>query len=170
MWVGLMQSVEVPRKGRNFACRMSFFFSFFWSTPQHVEFKSVSQRSRQRRCWSCWDTVGTLNNPFFFFFFFFLFQPHPWHMEVPGPGTESEPHLPPIPQLWQCQILNPLFWAGDWTGNSTETSQIINPLCRSGKSQTVFWLKTATSTLAGISSLPCIFQICQPPQRCEPIP
>ena len=26
-----------------------------------------------------------------FFFFFFLFWPHPWHMEVPTPGTESKP-------------------------------------------------------------------------------
>ena len=27
-------------------------------------------------------------------------------MEVPGPGIESELQLQPIPQLWQCQILN----------------------------------------------------------------
>ena len=27
------------------------------------------------------------------------------HMEVLGPGIESEPQLQPIPQLQQCQIL-----------------------------------------------------------------
>ena len=32
--------------------------------------------------------------------FFFLFgQLHLLHMEVPGPGIESEPRLQPIPQL-----------------------------------------------------------------------
>ena len=35
-------------------------------------------------------------------FFFFSFQPHPWHMEVPGPGIE------PAPSQRQYQILNPL--------------------------------------------------------------
>ena len=33
--------------------------------------------------------------------FFFFFWPYPWHMEVPGPGTES------APQQWH-QIFNPL--------------------------------------------------------------
>ena len=33
---------------------------------------------------------------------------NPWHMEVPGPGTESKPQLQPMPQLQQCQVLNPL--------------------------------------------------------------
>ena len=41
-----------------------------------------------------------------FFAFFLLFQPHPWHMEVPGPETESEPQLQPTWQQRQCQILN----------------------------------------------------------------
>ena len=31
-----------------------------------------------------------------------------WHIEVPGPGTESESELQPTPQLQQRQILNPL--------------------------------------------------------------
>ena len=40
--------------------------------------------------------------------FLFLFWPHLRHMEVPRPGTESELQLQPMPQLQQCQILNPL--------------------------------------------------------------
>ena len=38
--------------------------------------------------------------------FFFLFQPHLWHMEVPGSDIESKTQLQPTPQLWQHQILN----------------------------------------------------------------
>ena len=41
-----------------------------------------------------------------FLFFFFL---HPWHMEVPRPGIESEP------QLQQHWILNPLSQEGGQT-------------------------------------------------------
>ena len=44
------------------------------------------------------------------FSFFFLFQLHMWHMEVPGPGIESDMQWQPIPQLWQQQILKPLCW------------------------------------------------------------
>ena len=29
----------------------------------------------------------------------FILKPHPWHMEVPGPGIESEPQLQPTLQL-----------------------------------------------------------------------
>ena len=36
---------------------------------------------------------------------------HLWHIEVPGPGIESEPQLQPKPQLQQCWILNPLCCA-----------------------------------------------------------
>ena len=32
----------------------------------------------------------------------------PWHIEVPGPGTEFKLQLWPTPQLWQHQILNSL--------------------------------------------------------------
>ena len=48
---------------------------------------------------------------------FFLFQLLcPQHMEVPRPGTESEP------QLQQLQILNLLCPAGDWTWAVAETT------------------------------------------------
>ena len=52
----------------------------------------------------------------------------------PGPGTEFKPELWPTPQLQQCRILNPLWWAGDQTNASTETSRITNPLDHSGNS------------------------------------
>ena len=65
----------------------------------------------------------------FFFFFLFLFQLHLQYTEVPGPGIESKL------QLQQHQILNPLHWAGDGTGASTEKSHIINPLHHSGNSR-----------------------------------
>ena len=51
---------------------------------------------------------------------FFLFRPHPWHMEVPRPSTESKPELQPMSQLQQCQILNPLCWTGDQTSASRD--------------------------------------------------
>ena len=73
-------------------------------------------------------------------FFFLSFLPHPWHMEVPGPGIESEPYLWPISQLQQCQILKPLHQARDWTGNATETSQIINSLNHTGNSYLEFFI------------------------------
>ena len=34
---------------------------------------------------------------------------------APGPGISYEPQSKPKPQLWQCQILNPMCWAGDRT-------------------------------------------------------
>ena len=42
--------------------------------------------------------------------FFFLFQPHPRHMEVPGPVVASKPELRPTPQPQQPWILNPQCW------------------------------------------------------------
>ena len=51
--------------------------------------------------------------------FFPPFQPHPWHMDVSGPGIESKPLRCPSPQLWQRWILNPLSWAGDGTCAAT---------------------------------------------------
>ena len=34
-------------------------------------------------------------------------------MDVPGPGIESKSQLRPMPQLWQCWILNPLLHRGN---------------------------------------------------------
>ena len=57
------------------------------------------------------------------FCFVFLSWLHPQHMEIPGPGTESEPHLQPMPQLQQHRILNPLCQARDQTCANSETTQ-----------------------------------------------
>lgn len=46
-----------------------------------------------------------------FFFFFFFNHPHSmW--TFPGPGIAFEPELWPVPQLWQCRILNPCAGLG----------------------------------------------------------
>ena len=45
--------------------------------------------------------------------FFGLYQQH---MEIPRPGTESKPQLHPVPQLRQCQILNPQHHSGNSEG------------------------------------------------------
>ena len=41
-------------------------------------------------------------------------------MEISGPGIKFELLLRPVPQLWQCQILNPLHWARDEAGDATD--------------------------------------------------
>ena len=82
--------------------------------------------------------------PFFFFFPFFLLWLHPWHMEDPRLGVETELQLPAyttataMPGLslvcglhhssWQCRILNPLSQARDRTHILVDTSRILNPL------------------------------------------
>ena len=38
---------------------------------------------------------------------FVLFLLHLWHVAGPGPGIKAVPQLQPVPQLWQCWILNP---------------------------------------------------------------
>ena len=86
-------------------------------------------------------------------------------MEVPGPGTESEPQMESIPQLQQCQILNPLHWT--WGSNLHHGRQywILNLLCYSGNSLfleffyyylfSFFWLPNGTwSSGTGIRSEP----------------
>ena len=58
------------------------------------------------------DRVLCCNLALYHSFSFFLFCPHPWHIEVPGPGMESEAQLWPMPELQQSQILNQLPWLG----------------------------------------------------------
>ena len=43
------------------------------------------------------------------------------HMEISGSEMESKPQLQSTPQLWPCQILNPLHQAGDPTHSSAAT-------------------------------------------------
>ena len=38
----------------------------------------------------------------------FFFPLHPWHVEIPGPGLESELQVWTTPLLWEHQILNSL--------------------------------------------------------------
>ena len=54
-------------------------------------------------------------------FLFFNFWPHSQHMEISWPGIKSEPQLQPMPQPWQCWIINLLFWARDQTCTSAAT-------------------------------------------------
>ena len=63
-----------------------------------------------------WAIMGT---PIFIIIIIFFLWPHPWHMEVSGPGIESKPQL--WPMLQQGYILNPLGQAEDWTHTVTET-------------------------------------------------
>ena len=51
--------------------------------------------------------------PLFLHLFFLILWRHPWHMEVPGPGIESELQLQPTPHLQQHQILNPPCHSGN---------------------------------------------------------
>ena len=39
-------------------------------------------------------------------------EAHPWHKEIPGPRIQPKLQLRPMPQQWQCQILNPLCHLG----------------------------------------------------------
>ena len=48
-------------------------------------------------------------------FCIYIYIGHPAAYGAPGPGIRSEPQLLPMPQLWQCQIPNPLCWARDQT-------------------------------------------------------
>ena len=92
-------------------------------------------------CWIC--------RVFFVCLFCFL-GPHPCHMEIPRPGVESELQLPAHTEAiatWdlshvcnldcssqQCQILNPLIEAKDWTHILMDTSRVLNPLSHNGNS------------------------------------
>ena len=58
----------------------------------------------------CWGNVS-VNSSETKFSFTFFFQLPLQHMEVPWPGTESEPELQPTPQLQQQGIINSLHWA-----------------------------------------------------------
>ena len=74
--------------------------------------------------WTCHHGPPAPPRCIFFYFFFILtnfFWWHSRHIEVPRLGIESEPQLRTVPQLRQCQILNPLPWTRDWTQTSAVT-------------------------------------------------
>ena len=58
---------------------------------------------------------------------YFMKELHLWHVEVPGPGRESEPQLQPMPQLRQHPILNLLCWTRDRTHTATGTTPDSKP-------------------------------------------
>ena len=64
---------------------------------------------------------------------------HPWHMEVPGPGTESQPQLEPMPRLQQHLILKATALSpgsnSGLFGNQRHGRQILNPLSHSNNSK-----------------------------------
>ena len=75
---------------------------------------------------------------FHFISFHFIFWQHSWHMKIPGPGTESEPQLPPMPQLRQQGILQPTTQSWGWHPCLHSVlscwSWFLNPLCHHGNS------------------------------------
>ena len=93
---------------------------------------------------------------FFFFFFFCSLGPHWRHMEVPRLGVQLEQWLLSYTRAtatrdwnrifnlhqssWQCQILNPLSEAKDWTLNLMVTDQIHFRCATKGTpSMTSYW-------------------------------
>ena len=86
-------------------------------------------------------------------FFLSFLGMHLWHMEVPSLGGELELWLPayatatamPDPSCfcdlhhssWQCQILNPLSRARNWTQVLMDASWVFNLLCHNG----ISWIK-----------------------------
>lgn len=73
---------------------------------------------------------------------FFYAPPPPWHMEIPGPGSEPEPRTEPEPQLWslpwlQKRSLTRCMGGGlnlHLCNNPSPCSQIRKPLCHSRNS------------------------------------
>ena len=101
--------------------------------------------------WICHDTARSR-----LLFFFFFLQLYLWHMEVPWLVVESKLQLLAYStttatamqesshignlchSLQQCQILNPLSEAREWTYILMDTSQVLNPLSCNGSSHIYF--------------------------------
>ena len=62
---------------------------------------------------------------------FFFLWPHPWHMEIAGPGIESEPQLCSLCRIWSnTGSLNPLGQAMDRTlGHHRDQNHCSQILC-----------------------------------------
>ena len=65
----------------------------------------------------------------------FFFFSNSQHMEAPWPGMESEPQLQPMPQLWQCWILSPL-----WHGRNPKIIFLIKGVRSTGYPHTKIWI------------------------------
>ena len=68
---------------------------------------------------------------------FFIFG-HPAAYGVPGPGIRSKPKSQPLPQVQQCQILNPLCWPGDQTHASVLPSHCRSHCTTAGPEAVIF--------------------------------
>ena len=91
----------------------AFPWFLMWPAPYHLSYPSSSVTSSDE---ATSDHHTSITTPFVSLSLLFLILwPHLRHMEAPGSGTELEP------QLWQCQILNPLCQAGDQTCASVAT-------------------------------------------------
>ena len=79
--------------------------------------------------------------------------PHPWHMEVPEPGTESEPQLQSTPLVWQCQIPQSISQGQESNpclhSDRNLCNRIPNPLhhSRNSKCLLTFWLSHSAKNL-----------------------
>ena len=89
-----------------------FLFFFFLAVPKACG-SSQAGNGTYARSLTRYATRKRLVWSFFFFFFFFGC---PVVHAVPLPGIRSKLQLQPKPQLWQCQIFNPMCQAGDQTG------------------------------------------------------
>ena len=79
-------------------------------------------------------SVKTTTSTTFFLFFFFFLWPHPWHMEVSSPGTESELQLQTTPQ-----------WQPRWILKSTVPDRNqINAFTAIQSAEVVFLIHSAT--------------------------
>ena len=117
---------------------------------------------------------------------FFFLQPHPWHMEVPRLGAESELRLPAYTtamatrglnficdlcySLQQCRILNPLSEAREQTRILRTLCQGSNPVSRNKKSKiqlSYYQLRSTTNIPGSVESapLPPLFCFYRPKAR-----
>ena len=123
--------------------------NFLWLYPWHME---VPGPGIESMCWTSNQThtsTVTWAAAVRFFFFFFL-NLYLWHMDVSQARNQIgaaatglhhshsnsnagfEPHLWLFHSLWQCQILNPLNEARDWTSSSGTLDPVLNPLSHNG--------------------------------------
>ena len=103
-----------------------------------------------------------------FFFLFCFLGPHPWHVEVPRLGVESELQLPayttatatPNPShicnlhhsSWQCWIPNPLSKARHQTFVLMDTNRVCQPLIHYGNASGDSFTKASPLTPKGPTS------------------
>ena len=116
--------------------KFSFLFFFKCCLPLSWCLDNVCQEAEDRVFWELICLSVYLWYIYLFILSFVLLGPHPWHMEVPKLGVESELLLPayawaiamPNPgcvshvcdlyhSSWKLWILNPLIEARDWTRN-----------------------------------------------------